>query len=131
MLFRSLILAHSLLNSIPADDNSDEVFTLRSNMFDDVISTINQHNYGRTNKMVNVLNEICSKYEGLAVMWPSKKERNNIILFITQYIMWDDDIRAKFFGAEEQPPMVNEDKTPSEYVEVESPHTEDENEFTE
>lgn len=118
----SLILAHSLLNNIPADDNADEVFGLRSNMFDEVMSTINLYNYGRTNKMVETLTEICSKYEGMSVMWPSKKERNNIILFITQYVVWDDDIRAKFFGAETEQPdpePAKPDEVPVEEVETE------------
>ena len=116
----SLILAHCLLNSIPADDNSEDAFALRSGMFDEIMATINLYNYGRTNKMVDELNGICSKYEDKTVMWPSKKERNNIILFITQYIMWDDNIRAVFFGAEtEQPEPEKSDNAPEEVVEVE------------
>lgn len=108
----SLILAHCLMNGIPKDENSDKVFMLRSQMFDDVMQTVNLRNFCRVTTVVRDLGTICSTYEDKSVMWPSKKERNNIILFITQYMMWDDDIRAQFFGAvpeTEEPPAPAEE----------------------
>lgn len=95
----SLVLAHCLLNNIP-DDGTGEPFKLRSAMFDEVIEVVNKNNYGRANKIVSELEAVCAKYEDKAIMWPSKKERNNIMLFIPQYIIWDDITRIKFFGGD-------------------------------
>ena len=110
----SLILAHCLLNNVP-NDGTGEALELRATMFDEIIQVVNLNNYGRANKIVGELETICSKYDNESKMWPSKKERNNIMLFIPQYIIWDDNTRYKFFGGDEED---NEQGAPVEAADV-------------
>ena len=106
----SVILAHCLLNEIP-QENAEEIYSKRKALFDKVIQAVNANNYGRAGKLVEELEKAVAEVEDDKVMWPSKKIRNNVLLFITQYFIWDDKTRMMFFGAEEsdfQQPQAQE-----------------------
>ena len=96
----AVIMAHCLLNEIP-QENAEAVYNKRKEFFDKLIQIVNMNNYGRCAKMVEDIEAAIADVEADKVMWPSKKIKNNVLLFAVQYFIWDDKTRMMFFGAEE------------------------------
>lgn len=115
----SLIIGSCLLNGIP-EENAEMVYEKRRDLYDSIMETVNKRNFGRTLRLNVELSEIVNKATMDESMWPSKNERNNVLLFVVQYFLWDDKTRAIFFGA--NPEEVN--ATDNEAVEPEKAEAE-------
>lgn len=93
----TIIMAHCLLNEIP-QENAEVIYNKRKDLYDRIMVTVNMYNNGRTGRLVEELEKVTQAAEDDKVLWPSKKLRNNVLLFATQYFIWDDRTRAIFFG---------------------------------
>lgn len=96
----SVIMAYCLFNDIP-QENGDAVYAKRKAFYDKLVQIINMNNNGRCAKMVEEIEKVIADVEDDKIMWPSKKLKNNVLLFAVQYFIWDDKTRLMFLGAEE------------------------------
>lgn len=93
----SIILGSCLLNGIP-EKNSEYIYEKRRDLYDEIMETVNKRNFGRTLKLNLELSEIVNQAALDNRIWPSQRERNNVLLFAVQYFLWDDKVRAEFFS---------------------------------
>lgn len=93
----SIILGNCLLNDIP-EDKANIIYPKRAKLFDDIMLAVNTGNYGRTNRLVAIIDNICRESLDDPDCWPKRREANNICQWAADYFAWTDEVRREFFG---------------------------------
>lgn len=115
----SIIMGQCLLNGIESD-NAEVIYPKRAKLFDELMMIVVTGNYGRTNRLVAAIENLCNESLNDADCWPSRRQAINITTFATEYFAWDDHTRSVFFNNNQElvSPKVDESTDVEEAKEV-------------
>ena len=93
----AVILGQCLLNEIP-EENADEIYKKRADLFDQIMLLVTTGQYGRTVKLVASIDALAKESIDDTTCWPKRRTATNILQWAADFFDWDDMTKAQFFG---------------------------------